>query len=85
MKRMLIVGLLAAVVAVSVGCDPAQTRTWTVQASVLEVGLIAHSEFYPAEVTPMTDEQIQAFGAARVALYEKYGQAVKEGIKELKE
>jgi len=84
MKQILLVGLLLAAVG-AVGCDPAQTRTWTVQVSVIEIGLIAHSEFYDAEVTPMTDEQIQALGVARVALYEKYGQTVKEGIENLKD
>ena len=69
----------------AVGCDPAQTRTWTVQASVVEIGLIAHCEFWPAEVAALTPEQVQALGSARVSLYEKYGQAVKEGIEGLKD
>jgi len=84
MKRALLVGLLFLVVG-ALGCEGSQTRDWTIQASVIEVALIAHCEFYPAEVTPMTDEQIQAFGAARVALYEKYGKMVKDGLDDLKD
>ena len=85
MKRVLIVGLLAAVVAVSVGCDSAARREWTVKASVVETGIVAHCEYWPAEVAAMTPEQIQAFGAARVALYEAYGQQLKDALEELKD
>ena len=84
MKRVLIVGLLAAVVAVAVGCDPAARREWTVKAAVVETGIVANCKYWPANVAAMTPEQIQAFGAARVALYEAYGQQLKDALEELK-
>ena len=84
MKRVLIVGLLAAVVAVSVGCESAQTREWTVKAAIVETGIVAHSEFWAEGVEAMTPAQIEAFGRARVALYEAYGQQLKDALEELK-
>ncbi len=86
MKRVLILGLLAAVMAVgALGCDEVQRREWTVKASVVETAIIARSESWPADVEPLTQAQIDAFGAARVALYEAYGQQLKEAIDAMKD
>jgi hypothetical protein len=85
MKRFLVVGLLAAVLAASAGCESAMTREWTVKASVVETGIIAHCEYWPAETPALSAEQIKAFGAARVALYEAYGEQLKAAIEGLKD
>jgi len=83
MKRVLIVGLLAAAIAAMVGCEAGQQRDWTVKASRLETVLINSSEFMPTD-QKLTDAQIDAFGAARVDFYTKYGQYAKDAIEQLK-
>jgi len=84
MKRVLLVGLLAAVAAVSVGCESAQTREWTVKASIVETRIIAGSPLWPEGVPRMNDETMDAFGTTRVLVYEAYGQQMKDAIEGLK-
>jgi len=83
-RRMLLAGLVLLVCAGALGCDEALRREWTVKASVVEAALIANSECWPDDIERMTAAQAEAFGTARVALYEKYGQAVKDGLEALK-
>jgi len=71
-------GLLAA------GCDPAQMREWTKQASIVELGLINGSQFMPAD-TRLSADQVSDLGAARADWYAFYGNAGKEVVDSLKE
>ena len=83
MKRMLFVLWLAAVVAASTGCESAMTKTMTERASVIEIGLINASPEMP-DALKLTAEQVEAFGLARVRLYERYAaetKAVLDGLK----
>jgi len=76
--------VVAALAAVAVcGCDPAQTRVWTVRASVVETGLINNSEFMD-QAQRLSADQVEALGTARVLVYEKYAEQLKAALEGLK-
>lgn len=84
MKRTIVVLVLAALVAALAGCESPMTRTMTERASVIEAGLINASIHMP-DALKLTPEQVEAFGMARVRLYEQYAAETKAVIDGLKD
>jgi len=85
MKRILIIGLLAAFVGAAIGCDEAQRKEWTIKASIIETRLVAGSPLWPENVPRMSEEEMDAFGMTRVLVYEVYGAQLKAAVEGLKD